>query len=291
MIQNLRSRRHGIAVVFLAGALLSAAACSSGSSASPDSGAKGGTGGSATGGTGGKVDAAAGGAGGFASGGTTGTGGAGGTAVVCLLAPTVHTSTFTTNFDGWNVGNNGSVELVPSMADGGGGTVASLDTTDGSPANGSAKLQIPFQARGEQFLFAQNYAPSLNLTGGTVTAMIKLDSGLYGSIDAVAHAFIVLKTTGAYNYATGPSINLDQGAGWVQLTFNVNAPAQLPDGYNPCDVREIDVEIDTTTASGTYVPAVIHIDTIAITGAPTTDGGASDAAATDASGDATADGG
>ena len=47
--------------------------------------------------------------------------------------------------------------------------------------------------------------------------------------------------------------------------MNPDAPnPQLPFGYSPCDVREIDLIIQTGQV-GNYRPAVVHIDTIAIT--------------------------
>jgi hypothetical protein len=72
----------------------------------------------------------------------------------------------------------------------------------------------------------------------------------------------------------GPSINLDSTMGWVTLTVNVNAPTTtLPAGYDPCDIREIDVAIQTGP-TGTYSPAVVHIDNIMVAAPGSGDGGA-----------------
>src|SRR5262249_26099903 len=121
-------------------------------------------------------------------------------------------------------------------------------------------------------------------TGTVVTAKIKLDSGLYGDPNAIARAFLTAKSGAGYLYAPGASINLDAGEGWVTLTMDGDQPGgAAPIGYVACDIREIDVEIDTGN-SGTYVPAVVHIDTISVTsktgavdaatdGGPATDGG------------------
>jgi hypothetical protein len=139
------------------------------------------------------------------------------------------------------------------------------------PDNGSAKLTIPFDGPGEQLLFAQNMN-GINLQHARVTAYIKLDSGLNTSPVNTGTAFLILKTTSAYNFNPGQAINLDSSAGWVQLTLNADAPNTSPTfDYDPCDVREIDVEIDTGL-QGTYTTAVIHIDTIEISG-PAVDGG------------------
>ena len=126
-------------------------------------------------------------------------------------------------------------------------------------------LDIPFSDTSQQLLFAQNYPTPLSLKGTTVTAQIKLDSGLIGDpVSSVARAFLVLKSTSSYVYATGIAINLDTSAGWTTITIDPDNPAGIPFGYDVCDIREIDVEIDTGPL-GTYTRAIVHIDTIAIT--------------------------
>jgi len=211
-----------------------------------------------------------------AGGGTGGAGGrvkadsgAGGAVPVeCQAAVYTHTSTFTSTFDGWGVSPyNPTPTLVPMPGEDGGppsGTVQSLDTQLGSPTPGSAKLEAPFAGPGEQLLFGQNYPTPLNLSGSMVTAQISVDSGLIGDpVTSVVQAFVVLKSTSAYTYATGAAVNLEPGAGWMTVSVNADAPPSLPQGHNPCDVREIDIEV-RTGATGTYRPGVVHIDTIAI---------------------------
>ena len=212
-------------------------------------------------------------------GGMGGTGGAGGRVradsgaggmvpVECQAAVYTHTSTFTSTFDGWGVPpNNPTPTLVPMPGEDGGppsGTVQSLDTQAGSPTPGSAKLEVPFAGPGEQLLFGQNYPTPLNLSGSMITAQISAESGIIGDpVTSVVQAFVVIKSTSAYTYATGPAVNLEPGAGWMTLSVNADAPPSLPQGHNPCDVREIDIEVRTGTA-GTYRPGVLRIDTIAI---------------------------
>jgi hypothetical protein len=139
-----------------------------------------------------------------------------------------------------------------------------LDTEVGSPAPGSAKLEAPFAGAGDQLLFGQNYPTPLNLSGSRVTAQISVESGLIGDpVTSVVQAFVVLKSTSSYTYAPGPAVNLEPGAGWMTVSVDADAPPGLPQGHNPCDVREIDIEIRTGN-TGTYRPAVLRIDTIAI---------------------------
>jgi len=253
-----------LVVVFSAALGLSAAACGSSSSG---------------GGVGGATGQDAGhdaGSGGKGVGGNRGQGGAQGGAAgnpACNGPKYTHTSTFGAILDGWVVAANstpGTLAPIPGP-DGGtaSGTIVEIDTTDGMPATpvlGSVKLTIPFDAPNETLLFAQNMT-SLNMAGETVTAFVKLSPNTLNTGPAnVGTAAIALKTTASYNYAPGNSVALDSSLGWQPLSIDVsNPPGVPPSGYDPCDVREIDILIQTG-ASGTYTTGVVHIDTIMIAG-------------------------
>jgi len=249
-----------LVVSFSAALALSLAACSGGGTSTGTGGATGHDAGHDAG------NDAAKGTGGKGVGGATGMGGN----PACMGPKYVHTSTFNGILDGWVVASNstpGTLAPVPGGDAGtpGGGTLVEIDHSDGMPATppvGSVKLTIPFDQPNEELLFALNMN-GLNMKDEVVTAYIKLNSGLNTSPVNVGRAFLILKTTASYNYATGTTVALDPTAGWVQLTVDVNNPAQVPAGYDPCDVREIDVSIQTG-ATGTYTTAVMHIDNIAI---------------------------
>jgi hypothetical protein len=223
---------------------LAAAACGSDGEAPKDGGAGG------SGGTGARGD------------------GGGSDAKTCPTAQYTNTTAFGAIFDGWMIGPNSTYTLVPAPGVDGGpdtGTKLELDTTDGSPTNGSAKLTIPFMNTQEELLFAKLFAPGVNLSGTTVSAKIKLDSGLITGPTDSATAFIALKSGPDYTWAPGTSITLDPTAGWVTLSVVANAPSPgVSPVYDPCDIREIDIIIDTGL-TGMYRQAVMHIDTIAIT--------------------------
>ena len=239
------------------------------------------------GGAPGSVGGAPGSGGTSAAGGATGTGGsgvggAGGTlSPACLQPRYMHTSGFGAILDGWNVAANSTPPtLAPALnADGGlaSGTRVEIDTSDGSPGTtpvGSAKLTIPFDAPLEEMLFAQN-SNGLNLMGETISAWIKLDSGLNTSPVNVGRAFMIVKSTALYVYAAGPVVSLDPSAGWVQISIDANHPqAGVPLGYDPCDIREIDVSVGTGGV-GVYTTAVVHIDTISASAPSGGDGGGS----------------
>ncbi len=250
-----------LVVVFSAALGISVAACS-GSSGGGSGGMTGHDASADGSGTGGK------GMGGKGAGGA-GIGGAGGS-VACLASKYTHVSPFGAILDSWVVATNSNpptLAPVPGVDGGPGtGTKVEIDTTDGMPATptlGSVKLTIPFDQPNEELLFAQN-SHGLNMMGETITAYIKLNSGLNTDATNVGRAFLILKSTAAYNYVAGPMVSLDSSAGWVQLSINANAPqAAPPPGYDPCDIREIDISIQTG-GSGTYTTAVVHIDTISI---------------------------
>lgn len=237
-----------IVVACFAGAVLAAAGCGS-SNANNDSGIPSGAGG---------------------KGGGSGAGGGGVDAgSTCPTAPYSHVSSFGAIFDGWGVAINSTPTLVPMPGvgvDGGfSGTVVELDPADGSPVNGSVKLTIPFTEFGQQMMFAQNYSPGLNMAGATITAQIKLDSGLLTGPMDIGRAYLVVKSTVQYVYAPAADIKLDPTAGWQTVTLTVDAPSpDVPPMHNPCDVREIDLVVETGQ-TGTYKTAVVHIDTISIT--------------------------
>jgi hypothetical protein len=226
-----------------------------------------------TGGAGDFTGLAAGGAG---STGGDGTAGSGAQVIdaeappVCNVPQYTHVSTFGAIFDGWSVGTNSAPSLIAGID---GGSVVALDPTDGSPANGSVKLTIPFLYANQQLLFAQPWPASINLTGTTISARFKLDSGLNITPENPGQAFLVVKSTSSYFYAPAPPINLDSSVGWTTLTLDADAPsAAIPGGYTPCDIREIDVVVHTGEM-GVYTQAVVHLDTIAVTSRTAADAG------------------
>lgn len=274
------ANKETLSAAILVAFALTLAAC--GSSSPP---ATPGTGGSGTGGvmgTGGKGGSGVGGRG-------TGGMGVGGSQACTTSAPYDQVFNFGSITDGWDINSFSTSPPQPTPGVDAGpnaGTKISIDTADGFPvANGSLKLEIPFDGPSQTLIFEKLYsAPGVNMAGATVKAYIKLDSGVNAGITSAARAYFVLKTTASYNYAPGPSITLDSSLGWRPLTISVDAPTMIPSGYDPCSVYEIDLEIDTG-ATGTYSAGVVHIDTISISrqGA---DAGPDDAADAPASSDA-----
>jgi hypothetical protein len=196
------------------------------------------------------------------TGGRNGMGGAGG--MVCSTPQYTHTWAFGAIFEGWSVSPTYSTPSLAPATDGGSGTVVDIDQAEGSPAP-SLKLSVPFSAPNQLLLLTNVFTTGQNLSGTKVTAQIKVDSGLITGPSETATAYLVLKSTAAYNYLAEMAVVLDPSAGFITLTIDGDVPTvdAAGIGYNPCDVRELDIEIHTG-ATGNYVPAVIHIDTIKI---------------------------
>jgi hypothetical protein len=298
---------RSFAKFLLIGALAPLGACSSDDSAADSTGGGGSAGapvdasraGSAgttagSGGSGGRIDS---GAAGTSAGGTAGAlseGGAGSVLTdagstpadadaagppVCTTPRYSHTSTFGSIFDNWSISPYSGFQASTDPDTGAmTGAVLALDTDGGMPDNGSIRLTIPFSGPQQQFMLAQGYAPGVNMSGSTITAQIRVDSGLNATPIYAGEAFFVVKTGAGYVYADGPRTTLDRSAGWQTISINVDAPSPtLPPFHNPCDVREVDLIIQTPAGfidlpdASTYTTAVIHLDTIAV--APTTPGG------------------
>ena len=283
---------------FLTGALTIAVlqGCGGDDSAPAATGGAAGTGGSAnTGGNPPGTGGAAPGTGGAATGGSSGSAGTGGAGTggtvdsgpaVCTTAPYNNVFRFLgSTSDAWSI-NTASMPfgLVPQTTIDGAaaGTLVDIDSNDGMPAPGSVKLTIPFDGPNGQLIFQQGYGnlqmPGVNLKGATVSAQVRLDSLAGGAAASLVQGAIAIKATSAYNYAQGPSINLQTG-NWVTVSMSADSALGQNPGFDLCDIREIDVLI-LTAASGTYGTAVVHIDTIAVTSGdagvpPEPDGGSS----------------
>lgn len=143
------------------------------------------------------------------------------------------------------------------------------DAEVGNPDNGSAVLELPFDGPNQKISFEVNVATNdvgLNLAGRSISARIRVDSGL--ALDPMNPAGIKLyvKTGPSSLYADSGFLDLAAGAEWQTLTFpNVTNP-QFTDMTNggvhaPMDVRQVGIEF-ATGAAGTYAPAVVHVDTV-----------------------------
>jgi hypothetical protein len=267
---------------------LMVASCSDSNDDNPTSAsASGGSGGSASGGSG-AADAGGASSVSTSAGGTANTGGTGNTA--CAADQYTHSFDFGAIFEGWSISTFSTSSLIPMEPAGAGGaggeggdgaageggesplpagsgTVMEIDTSEGAPGSldGALKLTIPFDGPAQLLLLGTVFNTGLNFTDTMVTAQIKVDSGLIVGPSDTARANLVLKATDGFAYYAGPAVVLDPSAGWVTLTIDPDTPSSDAsfNGYNACEVREIDIEIHTGE-SGNYQQAVVYVDAITV---------------------------
>jgi len=260
-------------------------ACSDNSGGGTGTGGKSGTGGSSAG-TGGKVGtggttagtggttAGTGGATGDAAtdvstDGTTGTGGSDAATDGSTDGATAHLVNFTfggTTTDGWKINDFAQTGNI-GAPDAGTGVSLTLDSAAGDPA-GSLSMSGTFVNYNQTLDAIVSVSPMLDLTGKTLHARVRLDSG------TVAFAVIHASTTSGFKYKNGTFKTLTTGS-FVDLVFALPA-ADTGDGgtgWDPAQVVQIGIQIgtgdpptDAGLANGSPLPAAdpvtVHIDTV-----------------------------
>jgi hypothetical protein len=218
--------------------------------------------------------------------GTGGNAGTAGTVAVAGAAGTNATNTrcfdFTSGAEGWRkyhsqvwqlddntvLDSAGSDQLLVNTA---------VDWVDGPGYGwvslGYVRLSIPFfaeQSKAQRFEYT--YVPNLpitNLAGKSITAMVKLVSGLASDNPwhpAVARLFV--KSGADYFYADGGECHLSE-SDWVLVSVDLNAP-YLDENLDPIlfdvsDIRELGVAVETPSTRWTVeTPGVVLIDHVCI---------------------------
>ena len=217
----------------------------------------GGTGGSD--GSGGSGDT--GGTGG--SGGSGGTGGAGegGSGIQPMLV-----YGFDEDLEGWSVIYTASQEGVDPVDPGD----VELDWAEdeGNPG-GALRAEIPFTDAGQYIGFGLDLTSEpLDLTGRTITAWVKIVSGVGDADDLMtnpAGAKIYAKSGEAYVYAAGTFNNITEIGEWLEIDFDLEYPDYVDEAngiFDPSEIREIGIQIDTGGTSMSAQPGVVLIDGI-----------------------------
>jgi hypothetical protein len=146
-----------------------------------------------------------------------------------------------------------------------------FNTTDGQPTPGSLQLNIPYAMGGQYVAAGVIPNPPGNITGKVITARVKIVSGLESATDLMnspAGAKLYVKSTGTYVYESGAPANLTSVGVWIPISFDYTIPGYLdptidPASFNPADIREIGIQIDSGGSALAAVPAVVLIDTVA----------------------------
>jgi hypothetical protein len=245
-----------------------------------DSGATGGTatGGTATGSAG--AVATAGGAG-LAAGGATATGASGSTSIAGTSGASTGTTpsqsyTFDMDLQGWKVqytssgplpGDAGTAPVI-APAD----VMISLNNTDGDPATppGALQLNIPYSTASQYVGAGISLPVKVDLTGKIITANVKVVSGLGTALDLMSNgggAKLYVKSGAGYVYAAGTYTSVTVTGVWIPLTFDLSDPSYIDmtndaGTFNPSDIREIGIQLDTGGMTTTAEPAVDLIDSV-----------------------------
>lgn len=194
-------------------------------------------------------------------GGSGGSGGAGGS------GPMVTKSySFDTDVEGWQVQFAGAT--APSMPFDKATVMLSHNATDGEPTPGSLELSIPFTSAGQNIDVGVD-PTGVDLRGKTLTARIKIVSGFEDPMDltmAPAIARLYAKSGAGYIYANGQFNNLTAVGTWIPITFPIamtDFVAMSDAGtWDPSDIREIGVQLETSGTTTTASTAVVRIDTV-----------------------------
>lgn len=137
---------------------------------------------------------------------------------------------------------------------------------EGNPG-GALRAEIPFTDAGQYIGFGLDLtADPLDLTGRTITVWVKIVSGVGDPTDLMtnpAGAKIYAKSGEAYVYAAGSFNNITEIGEWLEIDFELAYPDYVDETngiFDPSEVREIGVQIDTGGTSMSAQPGVIMID-------------------------------
>jgi len=253
-----------------------AAACSSGTS--DVVGQKGATGGSAgtTAGTGGTTTHADSGAGGSQTGGGAGQAGTGGAPSDAATGDSADGDTilfsFASGVEGFKLNTYGTLpdaDLPNVLSD---KMAITFDKDVGGPTPGSLKVVVPFTAYDQQADLLSTFDDTAlkNLSGKTLFAQVRLDSGFSPDVSAQGGLVFYVETTTTWIYGQAPWQNVDPTVNdWAEYKFDLSAPdlVNTKPNFDPTKVKAIGFRFDTGSGNVTPAPAAptaatFHIDTI-----------------------------
>jgi hypothetical protein len=177
------------------------------------------------------------------------------------------TYSFDTDVEGWKVQYTGATTGTPvdkAMVK------VTHDATDGDPMppTGSLEISIPWSAAGQNVDVATN-PTGVDLKGKTINARIKIVSGFEGEkdiMDAPPIARLYAKSGNGYIYANSPYNNLTSVGTWIPITWEIAKPDFVATSdagaWDPSDIKEIGVQLETSGTTTTASPAVVRVDTV-----------------------------
>ena len=167
------------------------------------------------------------------------------------------------------------VNLGGVSVDGGALVTLAEDTSVGMPTPGSAHVTTTFSDYNQLVVFRHVYNVPINLTGGTLTARVRLDADVDGgatTFSGVVRMFALSSpNTSAFYLADGGSIPLNDN-NWHLMTFRISTAEFVDTLFNPSQIVQLGVHIATpppavvgdaaAPAFGAPQAISIHIDTI-----------------------------
>jgi hypothetical protein len=139
-------------------------------------------------------------------------------------------------------------------------------SSPGNPSPGALRLNASFSAP-SQYVGVGLITPTtgfLDLSNKTLSAKVRLISG-FSTSGPLGAAQLYVATGDAYVCGMGSPVTLSPGDDWVTLTLPPSSPyftcptSGAP--YDPSKVGELGIQF-FTDSTGTFVPAIIDIDTI-----------------------------
>jgi hypothetical protein len=176
---------------------------------------------------------------------------------------------FDTDVEGWMVtytsAQPGSATIPP------GDVQLSANMTDGQPNPGSLQVDIPYSMAGQYVGVGRTSMMPLNLRDRVLTARVKLVSGLE-TLDDLTNVpggvKLYVRSGPDYLYAAGAYNTLTSLGTWSTISFDLAQPAFVDSSnadagpFDPSDIRELGLQIDTSGLTTTAQPAVVLVDTV-----------------------------
>ncbi len=172
----------------------------------------------------------------------------------CRVRPLPHLYTFDSGTEGWTLYAT-SPERLQSGSD------VRYDSQNGDKTPGALRLSAPFDASNQK-IEVQARFNAIDLRGRTIVARVRLGSGLSADTINPGGIKLFVKTGSAYDYASGAWTYLRPGDGWVDVTFDCDAPVLVPTEFDASKVRQLGVELRTFTETTQVSPAVVYLDAV-----------------------------
>jgi hypothetical protein len=192
----------------------------------------------------------------------------------CLPDTATPLMEFYNDIEGWSVTSSefdigGSTLVDPSAIE------LYWISADGWPNFGVMVASIPYSMPSQRVGLGANLGRPTDLSDAVLTLCVRVVEGFGDSTDLMTSpggAKLYAKSGAGSCYANGQYHYIGDAANprgrWMKLQFNLARPPDYEDPncvepFDPTDVREIGVELDTSPTTRTAQPAAFMIDTLA----------------------------